>query len=89
MRRKDKEIADKKEIESIIERANVCRIGLSENNLPYVVPVNFGYKNNNIYFHSAPMGKKIDILKKNNNICFEIDIDHTLLISDDICNSSM
>ena len=89
MRRKDKEIADKKEIESIIERANVCRIGLSENNLPYVVPVNFGYKNNNLYFHSAPMGKKIDILKKNNNICFEIDIDNALLISDDICNSSM
>ena len=89
MRRKDKEITDKEEIESIIERATVCRIGLSEDNLPYVIPVNFGYKNNNIYFHSAPMGKKIDMLKKNNNVCFEIDIDHEILISDDKCNSSM
>jgi len=89
LRRKDKEITDKKEIESIIQRANVCRIGLSENNIPYVIPVNFGYKSNRIYFHSAPMGKKIDILKNNNNICFEIDIDHELFISDNICNSSM
>lgn len=89
MRRKDKEITDKKEIEAIIERATVCRIGLSEDNLPYVIPVNFGFKDNNIYFHSAPMGKKIDILKKNNNVCFEIDIDHEIIISDDKCNSSM
>jgi nitroimidazol reductase NimA-like FMN-containing flavoprotein (pyridoxamine 5'-phosphate oxidase superfamily) len=89
MRRKDKEITDKNEIESIIEKATLCRIGLSENEIPYVIPVNFGYKDNKIYFHSAPMGKKIEILKKNNNVCFEIDIDHELVMSDNICNSSM
>ncbi|MFX1393315.1 MAG: pyridoxamine 5'-phosphate oxidase family protein [Promethearchaeota archaeon] len=89
MRRKEKEIIDIKEIESIIDRASVCRIGLSEDNLPYIIPMNFGYKNNFLYFHSTPVGKKIDIIKKNNNVCFELDIDHELLISGDICNSSM
>ncbi len=54
MSRKDKEIKDKDEIESTIKRANVCRIGLAENNIPYVVPLVFGYKDNCLYFHSAP-----------------------------------
>ncbi|MFX1558003.1 MAG: pyridoxamine 5'-phosphate oxidase family protein [Promethearchaeota archaeon] len=89
MRRKEKEIIDKKEIESIIERATVCRIGLSEDSIPYIIPVNFGYNNNFLYFHSAPVGKKIDIIRNNNNVCFEMDIDHELLILDNICNSSM
>ena len=44
MRRKDKEILDKKEIESIIKKAGVCRLGLSDNNIPYIVPLNFGYR---------------------------------------------
>lgn len=74
MRRKDKEIIDREEIDAIINEAKVCRIALSLNNVPYVVPVNFGYKDNCIYFHSALEGKKIDWLKENNNVCFEMDI---------------
>ena len=75
MRRKDKEIKDKAEIESIIKRATVCRIGLSENNVAYIVPMNFGYKDNSLYFHSAPMGKKIEIIKGFDNTLWLIDFD--------------
>jgi len=89
LRRKDKEIKDKAEIESIIKRATVCRIGLSENNVAYIVPMNFGYKDNSLYFHSAPMGKKIEIIKKNNQICFEIDVDHELVLSELSCKATM
>ncbi len=89
MRRKDKEIKDKAEIESIIKRATVCRIGLSENNMPYIVPVNFGYRDNCLYVHSSFEGKKIDIIKKNNNICFEIDIDVGLIEGKIPCKSSV
>ncbi len=59
MRRKDKEIKDEKEIESVISKCDVCRIALCENNSPYVVPVCFGYRDNCLYFHSASYGKKI------------------------------
>jgi len=89
MRRKDKEIKDMEEIESIINKSNVCRIALSENNSPYIVPVCFGYKDNCLYFHSANEGKKIDIIKKNNKICFEFDDYSGLLISENPCDWDM
>ena len=89
MRRKDREIKDKKIIKSIIKKAAICRIALSENNMPYIIPINFGYKNNHIYLHSASEGKKIDIIRKNSNICFEMDIKHDLVKSESPCNYGM
>ena len=89
MRKKDKEIKDKNTIESIIKRATVCRIGLSENNVPYIVPLNFGYENNCLYFHSAKEGKKIDMIRKNNSVCFEIDMDTELVEAENACGWGM
>lgn len=73
MRRKDREITDRKEIESIIARASVCRLAMVNENKPYMVPLCFGYRENTLYFHSAHKGKKLDILRKNNQVCFEIE----------------
>ena len=73
MRRKDKEITEKSEIESIIRNALVCRLGLTDNGTPYIVPLCFGYKDNRLYFHSAKVGRKIEILKRNSEVCFEFD----------------
>ena len=78
MRRKEKEIINKKEIEDILQEAQICRVAFCENNTPYIVPMNFGYKDNCLYFHCAKTGKKIDILKKNNNVCFEVDIKYDI-----------
>lgn len=89
MRRSDKEIKDLDVIKSIMEEAIDCRIGLCEDNKPYIVPMNFGYKDNCLYIHSALEGKKINILKKNNNICFEVDIKNELVKSGNPCNWSM
>jgi len=89
MRKKDKEIKDKKLIEFIIKRATVCRIALSENNVPYIVPLNFGYKDNCLYFHSAKEGKKIDMIRRNNDVCFEIDIDNEIIKGENACGWSM
>ena len=86
MRRKDKEIKDIVEIESIINKSNVCRIALSEDNSPYIVPVCFGYKDNCLYFHSANSGKKIEIIKNNNSICFEFDDYSGLMLSENPCD---
>jgi nitroimidazol reductase NimA-like FMN-containing flavoprotein (pyridoxamine 5'-phosphate oxidase superfamily) len=75
MRRKEKKITDIKEIEAIIQEAAVCRLGLAVDNTPYVVPVNFGYEDNCLYIHCANVGRKLDMIKQNNTVCFEMDID--------------
>jgi len=89
MRRKDKEITDIKSIEEIINKATVCRLALTLDDTPYIVPVCFGYSAETIYFHSAKEGKKVDIIKKNNRVCFECDIDHELVESEKACNWGM
>ncbi len=74
MRKKEKEIKTLSEIEDIIHASQVCRLGMSDGDMPYIVPVCFGYKENTLFIHSALKGKKIDALKKNNQVCFEFDI---------------
>ena len=89
MRRKEKEITDKIALESIIIRSSVCRLAMSEENRPYIVPLSFGYKDDTLYFHSALEGRKLDILRKNNKVCFEFDIDHEVVEADDACKWTM
>lgn len=92
MRRKDREITDINEIQDIFAKALVCRVSFSYNDTTYIVPMNFGYvlnDRNELYFHCAREGKKIDYLKKNNYVCFEIDTDHELVIGSDACDYSM
>jgi nitroimidazol reductase NimA-like FMN-containing flavoprotein (pyridoxamine 5'-phosphate oxidase superfamily) len=92
MRRKDREITSINEKLEIINRCKHCRLGLSDNNVPYVIPLNYGciYENDKLtlYFHCAKEGKKIDIIQKNNNACFEIDCDTKLIEGEKACNYS-
>ena len=85
MRRKDKAIDELAEIEQIVRRSLVCRLGLAEANRPYIVPLSFGFKDSTLYFHSAPEGKKIEILRKNSSVCFEFDLDHEVLVDEKAC----
>ena len=86
MRRADREIRDRKAIEDILERATVCRLGLCHRGVPYVVPLSFGYEDDRLYFHSAPEGRKIEIIKENHNVCFEVDVDQQIIESDTACS---
>jgi len=73
MRRKDHEIEDRDEIDSILSRALVGRIGMSLHDNPYLVPLNFLYSQGKIYFHSANEGQMYTWLKANDRVCFEVD----------------
>lgn len=89
MRRKDKAVIGRQEIEAILHRAAVCRLAMADENGPYVVPLCFGYRDNLLYFHSAREGKKLDMLKKNNRVCFEVDVDAALKKASRPCQWTM
>lgn len=91
MRRKDREVRDREEMLSILEKADVCRLAMSDNNIPYIVTLNFGLKGggNSLYFHCASVGKKLDILRKNNLVCFQADIEHEFFLHTIACGCSM
>ncbi len=89
MRRRDKEITDRNAIENIIFRSQVCKLAMCEGDQPYIVPLCFGFKDNTLYFHSAPEGKKIGILKKNPNVCFEFEILTQVIKSAQACKWGM
>ena len=89
MRRKDREITDRADIESILHEATVCRIALADGGEPYIVPLSFGYEDGSIYIHSAPEGKKIAMLKKNPCCCFEVDICDQVIRGDRPCSWGM
>jgi nitroimidazol reductase NimA-like FMN-containing flavoprotein (pyridoxamine 5'-phosphate oxidase superfamily) len=89
MRRKEKEITDKSAIEAVIRKSLVCRLGLSEGDTPYVVPVCFGYQDGTIYVHGSLKGKKVDMLRKNPNVCFEFDINAKIVEAESACDWSI
>jgi uncharacterized protein len=75
MRRTDREITSRETIDQIIAAAGVCRLGLSNLDQPYIVPVSFGYDGKAIYFHTATEGRKIDYITANPRVCFEMEQD--------------
>ena len=89
MRRTEKEIKDRAEIDSIIRRSQVVRLGLSDNGLPYIVPLSFGYDGEAIYVHCAKQGRKLDIIRKNNIVCFEFDIVLGVVEAEPACSWGM
>ncbi len=92
MRKKEKEITDLHEIESIIQRSEVCRLAFAVMNEPYIVTMNFGYsgeEDRTLYFHCAGEGRKLEMIRKNNYVCFEMDTDHSMKPGKQACDFEM
>jgi nitroimidazol reductase NimA-like FMN-containing flavoprotein (pyridoxamine 5'-phosphate oxidase superfamily) len=73
MRRRDRELTNRDEIDAIIRSAQVCRIAFADDNEPYLVPVSFGYDSEAIFVHTAKTGRKLDFIAANNRVCFELE----------------
>jgi nitroimidazol reductase NimA-like FMN-containing flavoprotein (pyridoxamine 5'-phosphate oxidase superfamily) len=72
MRRKEREITERSEIEEIMASAKIMHLALEDNGVPFLVPLHCAFEGRALYFHSARGGSKIEILKRNNLVCFEI-----------------
>ena len=85
MRRSDKEIKDPREIDALLQAAPVCRIAMASGGHPYIVPVSFAVDGGHLYFHCAKSGKKIDMLRDNASVCFEVDMPGDLVRGEKAC----
>ena len=72
-RRKDRTIKDPRKMEALLDRMAVGRLGLSTEDGPYVVPVNYVFAEGCICFHSGHEGKKMEALRANPRVCFLVD----------------
>lgn len=93
MRRKDREITEISEILEIIKKCDSCSVAFFDEEFPYVIPMNFGfdYKNGGVslYFHSAEIGKKLDLIRNNGNAAFEMSCSHRLVTGESACSFTM
>ena len=95
MRRADREIQNIKDIIQVMEKCDVCRLALNDNDYPYILPLNFGIQTENeqiiLYFHGANEGKKYELIAKDNRASFEMDCSHNLVtsMSNENCSCTM
>ena len=79
MTKREFQITDPEQIVRILDAAKVLHLGLAVNNEPYVVPMNYGYTMEEgkltLYLHSAVRGKKLDMIRENPQVFFEMDSD--------------
>lgn len=77
--KREREVTDINEIKEILDKSMIVHIGMVDGDEPYVVPMNYGYTLEegvlSIYLHGATVGRKIDIIKKNPKVFFEMECD--------------
>ena len=79
MTKRERQVTDPEQLLHILDTGKVVHLGLSVNDEPYVVPMNYGYTMEDgkltLYLHSAVRGKKLDMIRANSKVFFEIDCD--------------
>ena len=89
MTKRERQITDEAKIQEILDAAKVLRLGLAVDNEPYVVPMNYGCARKEgklvLYLHSAVRGKKLDMIRANPRVFFELDCDLTPFEGDKPC----
>ena len=79
MTKRERQITDPDQIRHVLDTGKVLHLGLAVDNEPYVVPMNYGYTMEDgkltLYLHSALRGKKLDMMRTNPRVFFEIDCD--------------
>lgn len=76
MRNAQKEIVDREELHRILDEAMIMHLGMLDGERPYVVPLNFARVGDDLWFHAAMAGHKLDCLRAAPGVC--VDVDHFL-----------
>ena len=90
MTRRERQIFAIDKILEILDKSKVVHIGMVDGDEPYVVPMNYGYTYENekltIWLHGATVGKKLDIIRKNPKVFFEMECDLVPFDGNVACN---
>ncbi|MBO5293585.1 MAG: pyridoxamine 5'-phosphate oxidase family protein [Lachnospiraceae bacterium] len=93
MRRRDREVTSLDKILDMIKKCTVCRIAFLDGDFPYIVPMNFGFESDGekivLYFHGAGEGKKLECVRKNPNVAFEMDCETRIAGEGSACSYTM
>ncbi len=82
MRRKSFERKDPEFISYVLNKADEIYIAFSTEDAPYIVPINFVYLDEKIYFHCALQGRKLECIKKNPKVGFSTAVDINIIADD-------
>jgi len=91
MRRHEREITDPAQITALLQRCRVCRVGFYDNGEVYIVPMNYGFTEEEglcFYFHGAKEGRKAALIAQKPEVGFELDADYELIAADFACGYS-
>ncbi len=88
MRRSEKAVTGFAEMETILRRGQICQLAIVAEPAPYLVSLNYGYAEGVLYFHSALVGRKIELLQKNPRAAFTVAIDGGLIRAERACSWS-
>ena len=76
MTRRERQVTDKNEIIKILDKSKVVHLGMVDGDEPYVVPMNYGYTMEDgkltLYLHGAKRGRKLDVMRANPKVFFEM-----------------
>jgi len=75
MRKVHKKITDPAVIAGLLATCHVGRLGtVGADGWPMVKPLNFAYHEGRIYFHCGREGEKLDDIRRDSRVCFEVDL---------------
>jgi nitroimidazol reductase NimA-like FMN-containing flavoprotein (pyridoxamine 5'-phosphate oxidase superfamily) len=64
---------ERRELEDLLDEPMVGRLATCQDGVPYITPLNFVYREGVIYFHCHLRGRKLDNIRANPRVCFEVD----------------
>ncbi|MBU5636679.1 pyridoxamine 5'-phosphate oxidase family protein [Geomonas sp. Red69] len=88
MRRKDRQLSARAANE-ILAQGSICQLAMAAQGEPYLVTLNYGYRDSALYFHCAKAGRKLEILEQNNRVCFTVVEHGAVLPADKACDFTM
>jgi nitroimidazol reductase NimA-like FMN-containing flavoprotein (pyridoxamine 5'-phosphate oxidase superfamily) len=89
MRRQDREITDTQFIDKVLNDSIYGNLGLCDDGEPYVIPMNYAWSDNKIWLHSANEGRKLNIIRVNPKVCFQVSSGTELVVAEKPCDYGM